>query len=238
VVSAVTGFGGPGALGARAVDGEGNRALIAAAEASGASRFVLVSVEGATAASPVQLFRAKAAAEARLAASPLSWAVVRPTAYLELWLDMVGAPLAATGRTRLFGRGRNPVNFVAVDDVAAVVARLALDPAPSGTAVSVAGPENLSFEELAGRIAAALGIEPRVDHVPPGMLRVLSAALGPVRPVLADQMRAALMTDTRDMRVDASDRIARYPDLPVTAPDEVIRARFGQGARQLAGAVR
>ena len=118
VISAITGFGGVDAGGAGAVDRDGNIALIEAAEAAGVRRFVLLSVEGAAADAPVSLFRAKHAAEARLRATSMAWAIVRPTAYLETWLEIVGAPLVATGSTRVFGRGRNPVNFVSADDVA------------------------------------------------------------------------------------------------------------------------
>jgi uncharacterized protein YbjT (DUF2867 family) len=235
VVSAITGFGGPGALGAAAVDGAGNEALIMAAERAGAARFVLLSVVGASAASPVRLFRAKAAAEARLAASSLAWSVVRPTAYLELWLDMVGRPLVATGRTRVFGRGDNPINFVAVDDVAAVVERLATgDAPPPGTIVTVAGPRDLTMNELAALVAAAADVPARVDHVPPAVLRLLATALGPIRPVLADQVRAALLMDTATPRLGPEERTPAIADLPRTSPEAVIRAIFPAPAGEVA----
>jgi uncharacterized protein YbjT (DUF2867 family) len=227
VISAITGFGGPGALGAGAVDEAGNAALIAAAERAGAERFVLLSVAGASTSSPVRLFRAKAAAEARLAESALAWSVVRPTAYLELWLDLVGRPLVESGRTRVFGHGTHPINFVAVDDVAAVVERLCVGAAPRpGTVVTVAGPADLTMNELVDLVAAAARVEPMVDHVPPAMLRLLSLVLGPVRPVLADQMRAAVMMDSATPVLDRAARPPTFTDLPATPPDAVIRAMF------------
>ena len=82
----------------------------------------------------------KAAAEARLKASGLSWTIVRPTAYQETWLEIVGRPLVATGQTRVFGRGRNPINFVSAGDVARVV-ELAVTSTPAlrGATIDVAG---------------------------------------------------------------------------------------------------
>ena len=149
VISAITGFGGPDAGGANAVDRDGNVALVAAASGEGVRRFVLLSVLGAAADSPVALFRAKHAAEQALLATTMEAAIVRPTAYVETWLEIVGRPLAEPGSTRVFGRGRNPVNFVSADDVAAVVVALATGPAPANPAVTLAGPEDLTLDELA-----------------------------------------------------------------------------------------
>ena len=82
VISAIHGFGGEGALGraGRSIATR-TRALIDAAVAAGVDHFVLVSIHGASADHPIELFRMKAAAEARLKASGLSWTIVRPTAY-------------------------------------------------------------------------------------------------------------------------------------------------------------
>ena len=226
VVSAITGFGGPGAQGATRVDGDGNVALISAAEAAGVDRFILLSVLGASRTSPVGLFRAKASAEARLRASRLGWTFVRPTAYAETWLELVGRPIAETGRTRVFGRGQNPINFVSAEDVAAVVARIALDDGWRGREIDVAGPDNLTFDALAAAAADAFGRAVRVDHTPPMAMRLLAALMGPVRPLLADQIRAAILMDSADMRADTSARRAAFPDIPMTSIAEVAATMF------------
>ena len=236
VISAITGFGGPDAGGANVVDRDGNVALVAAASNEGVSRFVLLSVLGAAADSPVALFRAKHAAEQALLATTMEPAIVRPTAYVETWLEIVGRPLADTGSTRVFGRGRNPVNFVSADDVAAIVVALATGPAPSNPAVTLAGPEDLTLDELAACAARAIGVEPRIEHTPPAMMRLLAAVLGPVRPVFADQLRAALLMDGADMRASAADRRSRFPLAPVTTADAVAARLFTtRGSAAVAG---
>ena len=121
VISAINGFGGDGALGVKAIDRDGNVNLIDAAEAAGVEHFVLVSIQQAAADHPIELFRMKAAAEQRLRASRMAWTMVRPTAYQETWLEIVGRPLVTTGSTRVFGRGQNPINFVSAGDVARIV---------------------------------------------------------------------------------------------------------------------
>jgi uncharacterized protein YbjT (DUF2867 family) len=232
VVSAITGFGGPGAPGARAVDRDGNLALIDAAEGAGVERLVLMSVARASERSPVELFRAKAAAETALRSSRLSWAIVRPTAYLETWLDVIGRPLAETGRTRVFGRGRNPVNFVSVDDVAAIVEAIVVDHPASGLSVDVAGPIDLTLEELVHVVERATGRAGRIDHVPLPLMRALAPVLGPVRPSIADLLRVAILMDTADMHATMDDRRARFPTIAATDPEAVARRYLREPARR------
>jgi len=216
VISAIHGFGGEGALGVRAIDRDANAALIDAALAAGVDHVVLLSIHGASADHPIELFRMKAAAEDRLKASGLSWTIVRPTAYQELWLEMIGRPLLETGRTRVFGRGRNPINFVASGDVARIVEQATIDPGLRGATIDMAGPENLSFDQVVDVVRDVTGVEGSVDHVPPVMLRLLSVLLRPLQPVLAGQIEAAVVMDTRDMTADSTERVRRFPSIPAT----------------------
>ncbi len=221
VISAINGFGGDGALGVKAIDRDGNLNLIDAAEAAGVEHFVLVSIQQATADHPMELFRMKAAAEQRLRASRLAWTMVRPTAYQETWLEIVGRPLVTTGSTRVFGRGQNPINFVSAGDVARIVDIAVTDPALRGESVDVQGPENLTFDEFVETVRVATGTSGSVSHVPLPMLRLMSVILRPIKPVLAGQIAAAVLMDTRDMTADTTERARRYPQVPSTPLREV-----------------
>jgi len=231
LVSAVTGFGGPGAAGARAVDRDGNDALIAAAEAAGVGSLVLLSVALAAPDAPVELFRAKFAAEQRLRSSRLDWTIVRPTAYAETWVELLGRPLLATGRTRVFGRGRNPVNFVSVDDVARIVEAIVVSPGHHGETITVAGPENLPMDEVVHAMERLIGRTCRIDHASPALMRLLAVVLGIANPVLADQVRAGMFMDTADLRADPAERLARFPSIPLTTLDVVVRRELAPVAQ-------
>jgi len=226
VISAINGFGGDGALGVKAIDRDGNINLIDAAEAAGVENFVLVSVQQAAADHPIELFRMKAAAEQRLRASHIAWTIVRPTAYQETWLEIVGRPLVTTGKTRVFGRGRNPINFVSAGDVARIVDIAVKDLSLRGQSVDVQGPEDLSFDEFVDVVRAATGTTGSVSHVPLPMLRVLSVILRPLKPVLAGQVATAIVMDTRDMTADTTERARRFPDVPSTFLGEVARRQL------------
>jgi NADH dehydrogenase len=225
VISAMHGFAGVDAAGTRAVDRGGNANLIRAARAAGAGHFILLSVRGAAPTHPMQLFRDKHAAERELEASGLSWTIVRPSSYMETWLAVLGEPLAKTGRVVVFGRGENPINFVSVRDVAAVVERAVFDSALRGRIVDVGGPENLTFNELARRMHAAAGSTKAPRHVPRGVMRLASTLLAPVKPALAAQIRGGLIMDSIDLSFDGSSRAREFPSIPVTTLREVMERR-------------
>ena len=124
VVSAVTGFP---AQPPADVDRDGNVALIDAAERAGAD-VVLVSVLGATADSPMELFRMKHVAEEHLRRSRCGWTIVRPDAFEETWVEILEQTAGRRCRPLVFGRGDNPFAWVSVQTVATEVVRAANDP--------------------------------------------------------------------------------------------------------------
>lgn len=205
VIAAFHGFAGRGDENPRTVDWQGNRILIRAAREAGVERYILVSVHGAAPDHPMELMRMKWRAEEELRASGVAWTIVRPTAYMETWARLIGAPLLASGRTRVFGRGNNPVNFVAADDVAGVVAQAVTDPALRGRVVEVCGPENLSLRQVAATFATVSGRPGRVGAVPLPVMRVLARLLRPFHPALARQIQAGVVMDTTAMAVDVAD---------------------------------
>ncbi len=202
VVSAVHGFAGTGGGSPATVDRQGNINLIDAAKDAGAG-FVLMSVVGAAADSPMELFRMKYAAEQYLRATVPGWTIVRATAFLELWTEVLTKTAARSGRPVVFGHGNNPVNFVSVTDVAALVERAITDPAARGRVLEVGGPANLTFNQLAAAVQEDAGRTSPPRHVPPAVLRLMAATIGRVSPQFGRMTRAALVMDRDDFTFDA-----------------------------------
>lgn len=226
LVSAVHGFAGPGATSPEAVDWRGNANLVQAAKAAGAEHFVMVSIQGISADHPMDLYRMKHRAEQELRASGLSFTIIRATAFMELWARMIGEPLVTKGRTVIFGRGRNPINFVSVHDVATFVMRAVTDPALRGETIEVGGPENLTFLQVAEIFQRETGKRGAVRHMPLPVMRAMSVLMRPVNRVLARQIHAGVVMDTIDMTFDGTVRARRWPDVPLTTLAEVVRRDF------------
>jgi uncharacterized protein YbjT (DUF2867 family) len=228
VVSAITGFGSPS--GVKAVDEDGNRTLAQAAKAAGVEQFVLVSVGGAAVDHQIPLFRAKFAAEEAVRETGIDWTIIRPSAYLETWLGIVGGPLVASGKTLVFGRGENPISFVSALDVARFVALAISDPTLRGQVIEVAGPENLTLNQLVEIVQRVSGRTGRVSHTPRAAMRLLSVVLRPINAMRAGQVQAALVMDTRDMAVDGRAARSADPAVPLSQAADVAARMFAHAA--------
>jgi uncharacterized protein YbjT (DUF2867 family) len=221
VVSAAHGFAGRGCVTPASVDRDGNVHLIEAARAAGAD-MVLMSVVGAAADSPLEMFRMKHAAETALHASGVPATIVRATAFLELWIDILARTAGRSNRPLVFGRGQNPINFVSVRDVAALVEHAVTDPACRGLTLQIGGPANLTLDQLARMVAADRGEATTARHLPRVALRAMAATVGRVRPELGRQARAALVMDTDDMTFDDRSTRLGFAHLPLTSARDLL----------------
>jgi NADH dehydrogenase len=223
VVSAMHGFTGSRGNSPATVDRDGNANLIDAAKAAGAD-FVLVSTVGAASDSPMELFRMKHAAEDHASASGIPTTIVRSTAFLELWIELLQQTGARSGRPLVFGRGDNPINFVSVSDVAAFVDHAVTDPTTRGNTLEIGGPDNITFNELAQAVQTAGVRTGTPRHVPPAMLHLMANTIGRIKPQLGRQARAALAMDRTDLTFDSAPFRRTYPDLPCTALSDITSA--------------
>jgi uncharacterized protein YbjT (DUF2867 family) len=231
VISAFSGFGDPKGPGPRAIDRDGNIALVRAARAAGVGHFVLLSVTQASPDHPMELMRAKHAAEQELKASGLSWTIIRPALYMETWLHAAADPLVQTGKTRVFGRGDNPMNLISVADVARFVDLALADSSLRGATLEIGGPADVSMNRLLATVERVTGRSGRIDHAPLPMLRLMSILLRPFRPALAGLIGAAVVMDTRDMSFDASTTARRFPSIVPTHLEAVVQELYAPAVR-------
>jgi uncharacterized protein YbjT (DUF2867 family) len=218
VVSAVHGLLGRADSGPDEVDRQGNGHLAEAARRGGAT-FVLVSVLGASGSSPLELARAKYAAEQALTGS--RWVVVRAAVFFETWVEVMRASAARLGRPLVMGVGERPMPFVSAVDVASVVARAATDASLHGRVLEVGGTP-MSMNELASAVQRHDGRTGRPLHVPRPVLRGASVLAGPVQPAVARLSRAALTFDTHGLPPGDPGLRDRLGLPPPTTLDEVL----------------
>lgn len=223
VVSAVHGFVGPRGISPRTVDRDGNANLVDAVRIEGGD-LVLMSIVGAAAGSPMELFRMKHAAEQHARSSGVPTTVIRATAFMELWVDLLRQTAGRSGRPLVFGRGDNPINFVSVADVAALVDTVVADRDTRGDTLEIGGPDNLTFNELAAAVQRADGQSGRPRHVPRAVLHVMANTIGRLKPELGRLARAALAMDSDSFTFDATSIHERFPNLPSTSLVHVLGA--------------
>ena len=229
VINAATAFDSKGSNTGRAVDLRGNAALIEAARAAGVSHFVQTSIYGARANHPIDLWRYKYATEQRLKASGMSYSIVRPTNFMELWMDVLAGPLFQGKPATVFGPGVKANNFISVEDVAKFLLIALQDPAARGQTIVACGPENLSQVQLVETVARVAGKPLKISHVPLPMLRVMSVAARPFSESFARKAAGGVLMNTGEMAFDPSVTLASYP-VTLTSPEDVARRLYAPSA--------
>src|SRR5947209_5817283 len=131
------------------------RNVLAAEAAAGVRHHVALSIVGVDRTSDNGYFRAKVAQERLIETSGIPYTIIRSTQFLE-FLGAIAASSAAGNVVRLSPGLFQPI---AADDVAAVVADVALG-SPRNGIVEIAGPERAPFNEILARYLKAVG-DPR-----------------------------------------------------------------------------
>jgi uncharacterized protein YbjT (DUF2867 family) len=212
------------------VDDMGNRHLIDAAKAAGVKHFIFVSVQGASPDSPLEFFRIKYRTEEYLRASGLTFTILRPGAYMELWAQLIGQPIREQGKTTIFGRGNNAINFVSVQDVARFVSIALDDPRARNAVIEVGGPENLTMNQVAEIFERASGRQAKKRYIPLPMMRVMSILMRPLNPAMSRLIRNGIYMDTANLRSDTADT-ARAFGIQLTSLEEIAGRATTDGVR-------
>lgn len=131
------------------------RNLLAAEAAAGVQHHVALSIVGTDRTPDNGYFRAKVAQEKLIKASGVPYTIIRATQFLE-FLGGIAASATDGNIVRISPGLFQPI---AADDVAPVVAEVALAAPRNGT-VEIAGPERAPFNEIIARYLKAVG-DPR-----------------------------------------------------------------------------
>jgi len=151
------------------VDRQGQLDLVDAAEAAGVTRFVFVSFPAVEIDFPLQ--SAKRAVEERLRESGMSYTILQPTAFFEVWLSpMLGFDVPG-GNVRVYGSGENKTSWISFQDVARFAAAAATAAEAKIGAFELGGPDALSPLEIVRLAEQMTGKHFVVEHVPEEALR-------------------------------------------------------------------
>lgn len=203
----------------REVDEVGGLALVAAAERAGVERFVFMSFPGADSGVGTSLERAKLAVERRLAASAMPSVIIRADAFQEVHLGPLARFDVAGGKVSIIGRGNCKRRWIATEDVAELVAALAVETDAPGE-VEVGGPQAISKNELVTLAEQAGGHRIKTQHMPRAVARLIIKASSRFNDALASALGAGLHQDLVPATWD--DTPLRERGIQPVSPSDVI----------------
>ena len=147
----------PGENDIQTTDLNGEKRLIELAKAAGVKHFIYTSFSGALD-QPFPLRHAKREVEATLKASGLTYTILRPTMFMEVWLSPAVGFDAANAKAAIYGTGDKPISWISLNDVAEFAVQCVDNPAAKNATLEMGGPEALSpldvvkvFEQVTGK---------------------------------------------------------------------------------------
>lgn len=215
ILSTANSFLGRGATSPTRVDLPGYTALVAAAREAGVGRLVHTSAYGIGPDNPVDYFRVKHQVDEVIKAGGIPWVLLKPSAFMDIWADVVGGGIAKNGTATVFGDGKALSNYIAVDDVAEYLVRILERPEIRNEVIDVGGPSTIPAVAFAGLIGKQLGRAVKLKHVPLAALRFLPPLIRPFNEFAARLMSMGYWSATTETRLDhwrvAADRFGMVP---------------------------
>jgi uncharacterized protein YbjT (DUF2867 family) len=206
---------------------DGTRDLLAAANESGVSRFVLMSALGVTdeTKDAVPYYGAKWEQEQMLGESGIDHVIVRPSfvfardgGILPTFRKL--AKLAPV--TPIMGSGKQRIQPIWIDDVAAYFVRALEEPAATNRLFELGGPDQVTWNEFWDRFKQALGVRRPSVHMPMGFMRanaVVTERLPGNIPLTRDLLKMLELGDN----IVTNDDAVRTFRLPLVPLDEQLR---------------
>jgi uncharacterized protein YbjT (DUF2867 family) len=181
----------------RTVDRDGQLGLVRAARGAGAKHFVLVSLSPTLPAN-CDLIRYKREVERAVRDSGMTWTILQPGAFMEIWFSpLVGWDLQK-GTARIVGSGNARSNYVSLHDVAAFTVEGALNPAMRNRDIPV-GADPVTQNEAVEIFERVGGKEFRVQRIPLTVFKVGGVVLSPFTKRYSSLMRLTIAVGEGDV---------------------------------------
>ncbi|MEO5895300.1 MAG: SDR family oxidoreductase [Vicinamibacterales bacterium] len=182
------------------VDRDGQLQLVEVAREAGVRHFIYLSFSGNVKGS-FPLHDAKRAVERRLQDSGLTFTIVRPSFFMEVWLSPHAGFDPVGGQVRIYGSGDAPVSMVSAMDVAAYVAACVDNPAAHNQVIELGGPDAVTPNAIVALFEKGLGRSIARTVVPEAVLeQQLATAQDPLQKTLAGLALCVARGDAIDNR--------------------------------------
>lgn len=211
VLTAAHSLLGKGRNSSEKVDFEAHAYIVDEANKAAVSQFIYTSINTARADHPIDFFRHKYNIEQHLAKSGMNYTILKLPAFME-WhaYRLLGKTIVEKGKVMILGAGENPTNFIAVKDIVAALDVIAGNKEYFNRSILLGGPENLSRNQVAQLFGKAMGVTPKIKHMPTGVVKVMGAMLRPFHPGFSRVMKFAVHGEHSDEKMDPANSITQF----------------------------
>jgi uncharacterized protein YbjT (DUF2867 family) len=216
---------GTGANSPTRVDLSTYQNLCAAARNTGVRRLVYVSYRGVKQDAPVDIFRLKWYIEDAIRRSGVPHVMLRPTAFMDIWIDeLLAKEMRDKGTARIFGDGNRVSNYIAVEDVADFAVAVLARSDVVNEVVDAGGPSNVTQNHLVSLVEEHLHITVKRRRMPIALMRLLPPVIRPFNELAARLITLGLYSAAYAEPLDGWRAAAdRFGVKPRTVEDHVRR---------------
>jgi uncharacterized protein YbjT (DUF2867 family) len=151
-----------------AVDECGVQDLIDACKQTGVKQFVFTSSVGFEFVEGVALARAKVSTERHLMRSGLTYTILQPVMFMEVWIGfLIGSQLQQGPTVTIVGDGNVRLSFVSMENVLDLATGVLENPAAANAVLPLCLPDKYTYRELIGRISEMTGSDIEIKSIPP-----------------------------------------------------------------------
>jgi nucleoside-diphosphate-sugar epimerase len=127
-----------------------------------------------------------------------------------------------TGKTTIFGSGNNPTNFISARDAARIAVIALTNPEMKNRTIEMGGCDNVTKNQIAEMYGRFSGRNPKVTHVPTGVMKFMAPILRPIQPVISRLMLLSVWGDITDQTFDPTAMLEEFP-MTLTRVEDFIR---------------
>jgi uncharacterized protein YbjT (DUF2867 family) len=196
------------------VDLQGQLNVVEVAETSGVEQFVFISFIQIPELFPLQ--DAKRIVEERLQQSKMTYTILRPTDFMEVWLGPALGFDAANHRATIYGKGTAKTSWIAVRDVAAFAVAALDNPHAQNRIIDLGGPESLSPLEVVQLFEQQTGKAFQIQHVPEEAIRAQKES---AQDPLQQSFAALMLAYAQGIEVPMTETLKHIPIKPTSVKD-------------------
>ena len=127
----------------------------------------------------------------------------------------------------VYGGNRNPINFIAAEDVARFIMLALEDPRLCDQTLTIGGPQNLTWGEVIAIYERVFRKSAQIRRLPAWWLKTLGRIYLPFDEVRARAMAIRHELATSDWRVDMSDVVRQYP-IRLMSLEDIVRCELAE----------
>lgn len=209
----------PGENDIRKVDEEGMINLIDEAKKAGVKHFIYTSFSR-NFDLDFPLSNTKRKVEKHLQNSGMTFTILRPSCFMEVWLSPAVGFDATNGKVNLCGDGTKPLAYISYKDVAKFAVECVSNPTAVNAELELGGPENLSQLEAVKIFEAVLQKKMEVQHIP---LEALTAQLNSVEDGMQKSFTGLMICVAKGDSINMKEVFKKFP-FDLTSVEEFARS--------------